>query len=121
MPEEIKNLTGDEIDTVVTEWYQDHEAVSEQMMSWLETGRTVAFYRNQDLGHPDVGAPRILTCNHPEAQFEGDPPKQLPDFPGEINWRFQLWGIYTPQQYVADGGIMDPPDGDEDGESDAHS
>lgn len=62
---------------------------------WLAAGKGVAVYQNQDMNHPELGHKRFASFGTPEAQFEDDePPKQLPDFPGEINWRYQLIGTY---------------------------
>jgi len=66
-----------------------------------ERGSGIAVYRNEDLGHPEVGRCVGLTYGQPEAQFEGDPPEQCPDgllrdITGGINWRFRLAAIVPP-------------------------
>ena len=59
---------------------------------WLDRGDGAAVYENHDLGHPNVGMPKITSYGSPDAQIEMDyPPEQMPDGIGnEINWRYQL-------------------------------
>lgn len=62
---------------------------------WIARGDGAAVYRNHDLGHPDVGAPKIVSYGSPAAQLETDePPEQLPDIGGQINWRYRLVATY---------------------------
>jgi hypothetical protein len=69
--------------------------------AWLARGDGIAFYRNHDLGHPDAGAYRICSFGSDQAQFVV-PPEQLPDFPGEVNWRYRLDAVYR-------GTELEPP------------
>jgi hypothetical protein len=58
---------------------------------WLARGDGAAVYENHDLGHRDLGLGRLISYGSPAAQIEADyPPDRLPDFPGEINWRYVL-------------------------------
>lgn len=65
-----------------------------QMAEWLGRGAGIAVYCNEDLGHPQLGHYRYFSFGDDQAQFHGEPPVQLPDFPSEINWRYQLAGTY---------------------------
>lgn len=69
--------------------------VLEQVSRWIARGDGAAVYVNQDLGHPDVGYPQIASFGSPAAQLETDePPEQLPDIGGSINWRYRLEATY---------------------------
>jgi hypothetical protein len=64
---------------------------------WLARGDGAAVYRNQDLGHPELGHVKIVSYGSPQAQLEVDtPPQRLSDglSAGAINWRYQLEGTY---------------------------
>jgi len=71
-------------------------------------GKGIAYYRNEDLGHYDIGRVVALTYGTPEAQFEPEdfpdgPPKQCPDgllrdITGGINWRYQLCAVTPPKE-----------------------
>lgn len=62
---------------------------------WLERGDGVAVYQNEDLGHYELGKRQLVSFGSSEAMLEvEDPPKRLPDIGGNINWRYQLQGIY---------------------------
>jgi hypothetical protein len=81
---------------VTTEWGAiGGRSVMEQIQGWIDRGDGAAIYRNHDLGHPDVGMPKIVSYGSKMAQLEvAKPPEQLPDIGGEINWRFQLEAVY---------------------------
>lgn len=62
-------------------------------------GDLIAVYRNEDMGHPDLGLLQITSygstaCQLERAQFPDGPPSTLPDIGGAINWRFQLMGVF---------------------------
>jgi hypothetical protein len=58
---------------------------------WLARGDGAAVYENHDMGHRDLGLGRLISFGSPAAQIETEyPPDRLPDFPGEINWRYVL-------------------------------
>lgn len=69
----------------------------------LDAGKSLAYYRNEDLGHSMLGDVVALSFGTPEAQFEPEkfpdgPPKQMPDGlqrerTGGINWRYQLCAV----------------------------
>jgi len=62
---------------------------------WLGRGDGVAVYENVELGHPDAGHRQYVSYGSPEAQLPEDPPPtRLPDLGQNINWRYQLVGIY---------------------------
>jgi hypothetical protein len=82
-------MTKDELEAIV-----DSDAVREAVNRWLAAGKGVAVYENHDLGHPEVGHKQFLSYGAPEAQFEDEPPQRLPDFPTQINWRYELIGTY---------------------------
>lgn len=60
----------------------------------LARGDALLVYENHDLGHPEVGSPKIVSYGSnesyiTEAQFPAPPPI-LPDTPRDINWRYAL-------------------------------
>ena len=62
---------------------------------WLERGDGIAVYRNEDLGHPEVGTIQFVSYGSEAAQLEVDePPQTLPDIGGRINWRYRLVAAY---------------------------
>jgi hypothetical protein len=62
---------------------------------WLARGDGIAVYRNEDLGHPEIGHLQFLSFGSHEAQLETDtPPERLPDIGSRINWRYRLAGTY---------------------------
>jgi hypothetical protein len=88
-------LTKDELLTEFAGQGYDQQWVYDQVNIWLARGDGIAVYRNEDLGHLDVGLIKIVSFGSPEAQLEDpEPPTQLPDIGGEINWRYQLHGTY---------------------------
>ncbi len=60
---------------------------------WLARGDGIAIYRNEDLGHPDLGATVLVSYGQGSA-LSDPPPVTLPDFPDQINWRYRLQGTY---------------------------
>lgn len=82
----------------VTERYEDQAPeVFALVDRWLARGDGAAVYENHDLGHPEMGAPKIVSYGSPAAQLETDElPERLPDgLPaGAINWRYQLIATY---------------------------
>jgi hypothetical protein len=72
----------------------------EQVNEWLARGDGIAVYVNADLGSHEVGHHRMASFGSPRAQFVV-PPDQLPDFPGEINWRYRLEGVYRGRELTS--------------------
>lgn len=76
------------------------ESVVPTVNRWLRRGDGAAVYRNADLGHPQLGAVKIVSFGSKDAQLEieqaDDLPARLPDgLPaGAVNWRYQLDGTY---------------------------
>lgn len=70
----------------------------EKVNVWLARGDGIAVYENQDLNAPDSGERKFFSFGSGEAVFLGVLPDRLPDFPGEINWRFILVGTYRGHQ-----------------------
>jgi hypothetical protein len=73
------------------EWVSGAKSMVDQ---WVARGDGVAVYRNEDLGHAEMGRMRFVSFGGPAAQFRDPPPARLPDFPDEINWRYVLFGLY---------------------------
>lgn len=68
-----ENWTQDQLERFVDEqWEDDAPEVLRQMSVWLARGDGVAVYRNADLGHPQVGMPKIVSYGSPYAQLEVD-------------------------------------------------
>lgn len=73
---------------------------------WIARGDGCAVYRNEDLGHPDMGRLKFVSFGSPSAQlvteYPGiparEPPDRLPDIGTEINWRFVLIGTYRKKE-----------------------
>ena len=71
------------------------EIVNEALDAMRDAGLTLgrhrwAAYRNQDLGHPDLGHLQFLAVG-PDCTFP-EPPKRLPDTQRAINWRYWFVG-----------------------------
>jgi hypothetical protein len=76
-------------------WGDDTASVLAQVGRWIARGDGAAVYTNNDLGHPDVGMPKIMSYGSPQAMLETDePPDRMPDTNVEINWRYGLMGTY---------------------------
>lgn len=84
----MRTFTADEMSRKIDP--QNHDHVNE----WLRRGDGIAVYENNDLGSPQLGHARFASFGSDAAQFPGAPPELLPDFPGEINWRYTLEGVY---------------------------
>lgn len=70
-------------------------AVAPTVNKWLERGDGVAIYENKDLSHPECGRRKFVSFGSSACQLEGEEaPKRLPDIGGEVNWRYQLIGVY---------------------------
>lgn len=54
-------------------------------------GGTWAAYRNEDMGHPDLGHLKFLRVGE-DCTFK-EAPRQMPDTSADINWRYQLVGF----------------------------
>jgi len=62
-----------------------------KVKAWLQRGDGAACYRNEDIGHPQGGHLQFVSFGSPNTTLgDGDPPTRLPDFGGQINWRYQL-------------------------------
>lgn len=61
---------------------------------WLEDGKTVAVYENVELGHPEMGHRKYVTCGTERSQLGMVAPERLPDIGDQINWRYMLVGTY---------------------------
>lgn len=67
-------------------------------------GDQLVVYTNVDLTHPERGDTKILSagsagsflCKGNGLAEDGTPPQKLPDWPGSINWRFQLTHVCPP-------------------------
>lgn len=76
----------------------------DSLQAHLAEGKGLAYYRNEDLGHPMIGHVVAFTYGTPGAQFPEDgPPKQCPDglmrhITGGINWRYQLVAVTPPKE-----------------------
>lgn len=87
----------------------DHDVAETEakLHKHLRRGKSIAYYRNEDLGHPMIGHVVAFTYGTPEAQFEGEPPKQCPDglmpgVTGGINWRYQLVAVTKALPVISD-------------------
>jgi hypothetical protein len=91
----VKQFTADEVWEILGEFEGGPTVIINTINGWLERGDGVAVYRNQDLGHPDVGHLKLMSYGSVLAQIESDePPTTLPDIGNAINWRYQLEGVY---------------------------
>jgi len=69
---------------------------------WLERGDGCAVYRNMALDSANAGHRKFVSYGGKAAQLEVDdsgipdgvPPIRLPDIGGQINWRYQLEGMF---------------------------
>jgi hypothetical protein len=99
-----KEMTADEIIEALRKWGELDDSPSaavwlwettRKMNEWLNRGDGIAVYQNQDLGHPEIGDKQFVSFGSDAAQLEvSEPPVQLPDIGGRINWRYVLIGTY---------------------------
>jgi hypothetical protein len=74
---------------------EDRAEVVRVINKWLARGDGVAVYTNNQLGHPMAGHQQFVSYGSPEALVESpEPPVQMPDVGGAINWRYQLSHTY---------------------------
>lgn len=63
-------------------------------------GDAVCVYRNEDMGHPELGDVKVTSYGSDASMLEErqfpTPPTTLPDIGGQINWRYQLVGVLRP-------------------------
>ncbi len=80
----------------VSEEYEDQAPEVIMLVErWITRGDGAAVYQNHDLGHPQLGMPKIVSFGSPAAQLETDtPPDRLPDIGNQISWRFTLVATY---------------------------
>jgi hypothetical protein len=87
-------VTREEMLAIIAEEQYNNGAV-ELMNRWLARGDGIAVYRNQDLGHPELGHRQLVSFGSPAAQIEqAEAPTKMPDIGNAINWRYQLEGTY---------------------------
>jgi hypothetical protein len=74
--------------------------VDETISRWLSRGDQILIYQNVELGHPEAGHVQMTSYGSGLATIKESvyerPPTTMPDFPGQINWRYQLIGIVEP-------------------------
>lgn len=68
----------------------EYDIHPEPLAAMRERGGKWAAYCNMDIGSSALGHFKYL-CHGKGCTFE-KPPKQLPDTPSEINWRYQYVG-----------------------------
>lgn len=62
---------------------------------WLERGDGIAVYRNQAMDSSNLGHRKFVSYGSRQAQLDTEePPQRLPDIGSQINWPYQLEGIY---------------------------
>lgn len=91
-------------DTLLDIVAQGHDGYRRQVDAFMDNvlgrGDSVLVYRNEDLGHPDLGDCRTLSYGSPAAYLEASqfqtPPTTMPDTPHQVNWRYQLIGRIDP-------------------------
>lgn len=70
--------------------FREPDVAPESMETMRRRGGTWAAYRNEYLGHPDLGHLTFLQYG-PTCTFK-TPPTRMPDSPQMIGWRYQLVG-----------------------------
>lgn len=62
---------------------------------WLARGDGLAVYRNAAMDSSGCGNRKYVSFGSKEAQIETDePPQRLPDIGNQINWMYQLEGVF---------------------------
>lgn len=93
----MKTFTKQEFEHILDEDEID-EASRKVMQKWFDRGDACAVYRNELLGHPELGHRQFVSYGSPKAQLEisqaEDLPGFLPDIGNTINWRYCLEGVY---------------------------
>ena len=78
---------------------QEVMEVNETISRWLSRGDEVLVYQNVELAHPEAGHVQLVSYGSGFATIQQSvferPPTTMPDFPGRINWRYQLIGIVS--------------------------
>lgn len=89
-------LTFNDLDVTEQAWVRHTVAL---INKWLARGDKACLYRNEDLGHRDLGRVTIVSYGSSGAQLEAAqferPPSKLPDIGNAINWRYRLQGVYA--------------------------
>lgn len=91
----VMQYTRSEFEDLLAHTYPDPEPVKAMIDKWLRRGDGAAVYQNADLGHQHQGHVKIVSYGSAKAQLEVPaPPARLPDIGQDINWRYQLAGVY---------------------------
>lgn len=100
----------------ISEYYGEHAyAVVVSVNPWLTRGDGIAVYRNEDLGHRELGHVQMVSYGSPAALLETDtPPEQMPDIGHSINWRYRLHAMYRGETLSVPDRPDDWGDPDED-------
>lgn len=82
----------------------------EQVNGWLARGDGIAVYEAQAFDRSDFGTRQYVSFGSSAAQLEtDDPPAQLPDIGGQINWPYRLVASYRGEPLSASGNPGEPP------------
>lgn len=96
----MKIFTAEELSAYLARQFEgDTPGTVNQVNAWLARGDGIAVYENCDLGARDLGAVKLVSYGSSSAMLEtGEPPANMPDTPGQVNWRYQLHGTYRGAQ-----------------------
>lgn len=102
----VKQITRLDIEDAWITYYADEarqfldEDVEPFLDRVLARGDSVLLFENHDLGHPELGHPRLASYGSKDALIPAEtfpePPKFHPDLPTEILWRYCLVGVLAP-------------------------
>jgi hypothetical protein len=102
-PNHVHLVQAPELIKTLIDWYGTYQfdMLWSKFSEWAASGRHVAIYRNQELGHPELGHPRLFP-------YEGETYGQrLPDTASQVNWRYSLEWVYRTDDHKPDLKLSD--------------
>lgn len=93
----VNYLSRDELADDLTLAFGEQAAseLFDKITETLERDPFIAVYRNEDFGSAYLGHLRVFPAGWFDLTDPVDLPATLPDTPTEINWRYQLVGVFA--------------------------
>jgi len=88
----LNMLTKEEVLPLLTEVIEQHR---DTFNRWLSRGDGIAIYENKAMDSHGAGHMQFISFGSSQAQIEAvEPPLRMPDIGAQINWQYQLIGVY---------------------------